>query len=176
MNKSFVIALLCWIYNILQRTFCPVSEITSCRGLIKGARYYFTKCCSLVHFKNHHSKDAYSKFQLKGCEVWGVRGHRQKTRKNSVKLGINAKNRLKINEKAENLAQANFQKWGNQLKRGTLIPLFAWSHHICVTMLLHKQLYRPAGQLFPIIDIEYNKKLDHQRPCLEDDLTAGSNL
>ena len=26
------------------------------------------------------------------------------------------------------------------------------------------------------IDIEYNKKLDHRRPCLEDDLTAGSNL
>ena len=26
------------------------------------------------------------------------------------------------------------------------------------------------------IDIEYNKRLDHQRPCLEDDLTAGSNL
>ena len=27
-----------------------------------------------------------------------------------------------------------------------------------------------------IIDIEYNKRLDHRRPCLEDDLTAGSNL
>ena len=26
------------------------------------------------------------------------------------------------------------------------------------------------------IDIEYNKRLDRQRPCLEDDLTAGSNL
>ena len=26
------------------------------------------------------------------------------------------------------------------------------------------------------IDIEYNKRLDHRRPCLEDDLTAGSNL
>ena len=25
------------------------------------------------------------------------------------------------------------------------------------------------------IDIEYNKRLDRQRPCLEDDLTAGSN-
>ena len=25
------------------------------------------------------------------------------------------------------------------------------------------------------IDIEYNKKLDHQRPCLEDDLSGGSN-
>ena len=24
------------------------------------------------------------------------------------------------------------------------------------------------------IDIEYNKRLDRQRPCLEDDLTAGS--
>ena len=27
-----------------------------------------------------------------------------------------------------------------------------------------------------IIDIEYNKRLDRQRPCLEGDLTAGSNL
>ena len=27
-----------------------------------------------------------------------------------------------------------------------------------------------------VIDIEYNKRLDHQRPCLEGDLTAGSNL
>ena len=26
------------------------------------------------------------------------------------------------------------------------------------------------------IDIEYNKRLDRQRPCLEGDLTAGSNL
>ena len=26
------------------------------------------------------------------------------------------------------------------------------------------------------IDIEYNKRLDHRRQCLEDDLTAGSNL
>ena len=26
------------------------------------------------------------------------------------------------------------------------------------------------------IDIEYNKRLDRQRPFLEDDLTAGSNL
>ena len=27
-----------------------------------------------------------------------------------------------------------------------------------------------------LIDIEYNKRLDHRRACLEDDLTAGSNL
>ena len=53
----------------------------------------------------------------------GVRGHRLKTRKNSVKLGKNAKNMLKIKEKAEILAQENFQKRGNQLKRGTLTPL-----------------------------------------------------
>ena len=36
-----------------------------------------------------------------------------------------------------------------------------------------------AQHIFPHvwgIDIEYNKRLDHQRPCLEDDLTAGSNL
>ena len=32
----------------------------------------------------------------------------------------------------------------------------------------------PAQDL--CIDIEYNKRLDHRRPCLEDDLTAGSNL
>ena len=35
----------------------------------------------------------------------GVRGYRQKTRKNSVKLVKNVKNRLKIKEKAEILAQ-----------------------------------------------------------------------
>ena len=29
--------------------------------------------------------------------------------------------------------------------------------------------------LVPTIDIEYNKRLDRQRPCLEGDLTAGSN-
>ena len=53
----------------------------------------------------------------------GVRVHRQKTRKNSVKFGKNAKNRLKMKEKAEILAQENFPKRGNQLKRGTLTPL-----------------------------------------------------
>ena len=30
--------------------------------------------------------------------------------------------------------------------------------------------------IIKIIDIEYNKRLDRQRPCLEGDLTAGSNL
>ena len=34
------------------------------------------------------------------------------------------KNRLKIKEKTEILAQENFQKRRNQLKRGTLIPLY----------------------------------------------------
>ena len=37
-----------------------------------------------------------------------------------MKLGKNAKNRLKRKENAEILAQENFQKRGNQLKRGTL--------------------------------------------------------
>ena len=40
-----------------------------------------------------------------------------------MKLGKIAKNRLKIKEKAEILAQENFQKWVNQLKRGTITPL-----------------------------------------------------
>ena len=52
-----------------------------------------------------------------------MRGHMQKTRKNTVKSGYNAKNRLKIKEKAEILTEENFQKRGNQLKRGTLTPL-----------------------------------------------------
>ena len=39
-------------------------------------------------------------------------------------MGKNAKNRLKIKEKAEILVQENFQKQGNQLKRGTLTPLY----------------------------------------------------
>ena len=30
--------------------------------------------------------------------------------------------------------------------------------------------------LFKTIDIKYNKRLDRQWPCLEDELTAGSNL
>ena len=32
-----------------------------------------------------------------------------------------------------------------------------------------------APEVFTI-DIEYNKRLDRQRPCLEGDFTAGSNL
>ena len=40
-----------------------------------------------------------------------------------MKLGENGKNRLKIAEKAEILAKEDFQKQGNQLKRGTLTPL-----------------------------------------------------
>ena len=35
--------------------------------------------------------------------------------------------------------------------------------------------YRHASPV-SVIDIEYNKRLDRQRPCLEDELTAGSNL
>ena len=31
-------------------------------------------------------------------------------------------------------------------------------------------------QVLKTIDIEYNKRLDRQRPCLEDDLNGGSNL
>ena len=34
----------------------------------------------------------------------------------------------------------------------------------------------PPQEVEEVIDIEYNKRLDRQRPCLEDDLTAGSNL
>ena len=40
-----------------------------------------------------------------------------------MKLGKNGKNRLKIREKAEILVRENFQKQGNQLKKGTLTPL-----------------------------------------------------
>ena len=43
-------------------------------------------------------------------------------RKNDVKLGKNAKNKQMIKEKAE-MAQENFQKLGNQLKREILTPL-----------------------------------------------------
>ena len=32
------------------------------------------------------------------------------------------------------------------------------------------------NKLLNPMDIEYNKRLDHRRPCFEDDLTAGSNL
>ena len=32
-----------------------------------------------------------------------------------------------------------------------------------------------TSRLDPIIDIEYNKRLDRQRPCLEGDLSGGSN-
>ena len=39
-----------------------------------------------------------------------LRGHKQKMRKNTLKLGKNAKNRLKLKGKAEVLAQENFQK------------------------------------------------------------------
>ena len=40
-----------------------------------------------------------------------------------MKSGGSVKNRLKMKEKAEILAPENFQKRGNQLKRGTLTPL-----------------------------------------------------
>ena len=63
------------------------------------------------------------------CMLKRWRGYRQKTRKNSVKLGKNANNRLKIKEKAEILAQENCQKLGTQLKRGTLSPLIC-----CITL------------------------------------------
>ena len=39
-----------------------------------------------------------------------------KNKENTVKLGKIAKNRLKVQENIEILAQENFQKWGNQLK------------------------------------------------------------
>ena len=34
----------------------------------------------------------------------------------------------------------------------------------------------PHFEYVDAIDIEYNKRLDRQRPCFEDELTAGSNL
>ena len=64
--------------------------------------------------------------------------------KNNVNLGKNAKNRLKIKEKAEILAQENFQKWRNQLKRGTLTPLaqtFCQRPNPCFTVSLIIVIY-----------------------------------
>ena len=40
-----------------------------------------------------------------------------------MKLGKTAKHRQERKEKAEILAQENFQEWENQLIRGTLTPL-----------------------------------------------------
>ena len=38
------------------------------------------------------------------------------------------------------------------------------------------EIFSGCGYPIHTIDIEYyNKRLDRQRPCLEDDLTAGSN-
>ena len=51
------------------------------------------------------------------------------------------------------------------------------SHTICFRMLI--SIVQNSVDDFDrvdIIDIEYNKRLDRQRPCLEGDLTAGSNL
>ena len=76
------------------------------------------------------------------CVTRGVRGNRQKTRKNSVKLGKNAKNRLKITEKAEILAQENFQKRGNQLERGTLTPLVT---HVLLAASAMSYIWYRAG-------------------------------
>ena len=67
-----------------------------------------------------------------------MRGQRRKTRKNSVKFGKNAKNRLKIKEKAEILAQENFFKW-DQLKRGTLTPL--WFNVLKFHFVAHFHLF-----------------------------------
>ena len=51
-----------------------------------------------------------SVFEVEKSLNRGVRGHRQKMRKNSMKLGTNAQNRLKINEKAKILAPRKFSK------------------------------------------------------------------
>ena len=61
-----------------------------------------------------------------------------------MKLGKNAKNRLKIKEKAEILAQENFQKRGNQLKRGTLTPLMKTDHvgSTCAHHYPHTKFYK----------------------------------
>ena len=40
---------------------------------------------------------------------------------------------------------------------------------------LNEQKYCDNIKLYGIIDIEYNKRLDSQRPCLEDELNGGSN-
>ena len=44
---------------------------------------------------------------------------------------------------------------------------------LCASDVTH---FVPRGLPYTTIDIEYNKRLDRQRPCLEGDLTAGSNL
>ena len=44
---------------------------------IKGARSYFSKFSFLFHLKNHHSKDAHLKFQLKRSGHLDVRSKLQ---------------------------------------------------------------------------------------------------
>ena len=55
--------------------------------------------------------------------------------------------------------------------------------YFCITIKFEVDSYvimrqehdRPRGQ-DATIDIEYNKRLDRQRPCFQDELTAGSYL
>ena len=75
-----------------------------------------------------------------------------------MKLGKTTKNRLKIKkkkrkEKAEILAQENFQKRGKQLKRGTLMPLLV-PHRVYTYLeevfsgLFHMKLILPMQKVY----------------------------
>ena len=102
---------------------------------------------------NHESKKKHHLFTPGLASITrGVRGHRQKTRKNSVKLGKKGKNRLNIKEKAE-----NFQQWRNQLKRGTLTPLhyrrfyglsLLWDTHFKLSCECNKIVTDILGKIF----------------------------
>ena len=73
--------------------------------------------------KSKHHEANCKNSQNCGTKIRGVRGHRQKTRKNSVKLGKNDKNRLKIKEKAEILAREIFKNEKSAEKRNSHTPV-----------------------------------------------------
>ena len=76
----------------------------------------FLIMCNILLFKEFEHTGVWEDISQKE-EIWQKRG------KTAWNWGKKAKYGLKIKEKAEILAYGNFEKRGNQLKRGTLTPL-----------------------------------------------------
>ena len=116
-RNDLVLDLRCWHRCFLTLPCHLVHNAVPSFRINSHSSCLYHRCqssCLYILFTAAHPSEKYTfKSQLLVHEYWthtrpflhssncrGVRGHRQKTRKNSVKLGKNAKNRLKIKEKA----------------------------------------------------------------------------
>ena len=58
----------------------------------------------------------------------------------------------------------------------SLVHFCSWGHEHLSDRLISKRCPKSdAAPWVETIDIEYNKRLDRERPCLEDDFSGGSN-